>query len=122
MELFNTSLQKLTVRDELMFCKFKMSHNRFERKLTCMSRDIIKEFEEIRRIRMNPSSKEQSSDFGSNETSMSQDLVKVDNLSEYFSIDTCITVSDSSINALKMKLHKTNIYMNKSIKTATHSY
>ena len=86
-----------------------------------MSRDIIKEFEEIRRIRMNPS-KEQSSDFGSNETSMSQDLVNVDNLSDHFSIDTCITVSDSSINALKMKLHKTNIYMNKSIKTATHSY
>ena len=71
---------------------------------------------------MNPSSQEQSSDFGSNETSMSQDLVDVDNLSEHFSIDTFITVSESAIIALKMKLHEINIYMNKSITDMISKY
>ncbi|CAI6355880.1 unnamed protein product [Macrosiphum euphorbiae] len=121
MELFNTSLQKLTVRDE-MFFKFKMSHNRFERKLTYMSRDIIKEFEEIRRIRTSPSSKEQSSDFSSNETSMTQDLDNVDNLSEHLSIDTFIAVSEFEIIALKTKLHEKNIYMNKTITDMISKY
>jgi len=109
------------VRDE-MYSKFKMSHNRFERKLTYMSRDIIKEFEEIRRIRMNPSSEEQSSDFSSNETSMSQDLDNVDNLSEHLSIDTFIAVSEFEIIALKTKLHEKNIYMNKSITDMISKY
>ncbi|XP_060860159.1 dynein regulatory complex subunit 3 [Metopolophium dirhodum] len=121
MELFNTSLQKLTVRDE-MFSQFKMSHNRFERKLTYNSRDIVKEFEEIRRIRMAPSSHEQSSDFDSNETKISQDPDTVENLSEQFSIESFIAISEFEIIALKTKLHEKNIYMNKSITDMISKY
>jgi len=142
MELFNTSLQKycnvipsnnlnilidiiiffrLTVRDE-MFSKFKMSHNRFERKLTYDSRDIVKEFEEIRRIRMAPSSEEQSSDFDSNEIKISQDPDAVENLSEQFSIESFIAISEFEIIALKTKLHEKNIYMNKSITDMISKY
>jgi len=99
-----------------------MSHNRFERKLTYMSRDIVKEFEEIRRIRMAPSSKEQSSDFDLNETSISQDLENVEHLSEQFSIESFIAVSEFEIIALKTKLHEKNIYMNKSITDMISKY
>ncbi|KAL4127254.1 hypothetical protein QTP88_011433 [Uroleucon formosanum] len=120
MELFNTSIQKLTVRDE-MFSKFKMSHNRFERKLTYESRDIVKEFEEIRRMRMAPP-KKQTNDFDTNETSISQDPNEIEYLTEQFSIESFIAVSEFEIIALKTKLHEKNIYMNKSITDMISKY
>jgi len=104
---------RLTVRDE-MFSKFKMSHNRFERKLTYESRDILKEFEEIRRIRMDDPIG-QSYDFDSNEKSISQVSHTIEHISEKFSIETFIVVSEYEIIALKRKLHEKNIYMNKTI-------
>jgi len=110
---------RLTVRDE-MLSKFKMSHNRFERKLTYESRDIVKEFEEIRRIRMTPT-KEQSNDFDINE-SIEQGPDKIEHLSEQFSIESFIAVSEYEIIALKRKLHEKNIYMNKSITDMISKY
>jgi len=111
---------RLTVRDE-MFSKFKMSHNRFERKLTYESRDIVKEFEEIRRIRMAPSD-EQSNDYDTNESSITEDSDEIENVGEQFSIDSFIAVSEFEIIALKTKLHEKNIYMNKSITDMISKY
>lgn len=104
-----------------MFSKFKMSHNRFERKLTYESRDIVKEFEEIRRIRMDPND-EQSNDFDSNEKITSQDFDAILPISEQFSIETFIDVSECEIIALKRKLHEKNIYINKSITDMISKY
>lgn len=112
---------RLTVRDE-MFSKFKMSHNRFERKLTYESRDILKEFEEIRRIRMDDPI-EQSNDFDSNEKSITQGSHTIENIvSEKFSIETFIVVSEYEIITLKRKLHEKNIYMNKTITDMISKY
>jgi len=99
-----------------------MSHNRFERKLTYESRDILKEFEEIRRIRMNDPTEEQSYDFDSNEKSIIQGFNTIDHISEKFSIETFIVVSEYEIIALKRKLHEKNIYMNKSITDMISKY
>lgn len=104
-----------------MFSKFKMSHNRFERKLTYESRDIVKEFEEIRRMRMAPP-KKQTNDFDTNETSISQDPNEIEYLTEQFSIESFIAVSEFEIIALKTKLHEKNIYMNKSITDMISKY
>ncbi|KAE9536918.1 hypothetical protein AGLY_006725 [Aphis glycines] len=120
MELYNTSLQKLTVRDE-MFSKFKMSHNRFERKLTYESRDIIKEFEEIRRLRMEPT-EQQLMDIETNEMGINQDSFGVGVENDHFSIESFVSVSEGDIIIMKRKLHKKNIYMNKTIMDLISKY
>ncbi|XP_060845868.1 dynein regulatory complex subunit 3-like [Rhopalosiphum padi] len=120
-ELYNISLQKLTVRDE-MFTTFKMSHSRFERKLTYESRDIIKEFEEIRRIRLGPT-EEQLIDIETNEKRISQDSSKIErNIQEYYLIESFVSVSEKNIIAMKKKLHQKNIYMNKTIMDLISKY
>jgi len=139
MELYNTSLQKyynvvykieifsfklfffrLTVRDE-MFSKFKMCHNRFERKLTYESRDIIKEFEEIRRLRMEPT-EQQLMDIEINEMDISQDSFGVGVENDHFSIESFVSVSEGDIIIMKRKLHQKNIYMNKTIMDLISKY
>lgn len=113
---------RLTVRDE-MFSKFKVNHNRFERKLTYENRDIIKEFEEIRRLRMEPT-EQQLMDIETNEMGISQDSfgvgVGVEN--DHFSIESFVSVSESDIIIMKRKLHKKNIYMNKTIMDLISKY
>jgi hypothetical protein len=105
-----------------MFSTFKMSHNRFERKLTYESRDIIKEFEEIRRIRLGPT-EEQLIDIETNEKRISQDSAKIErNIQEYFSIESFVSVSEDNIIAMKKKLHQKNIYMNKTIMDLISKY
>lgn len=105
-----------------MFTTFKMSHSRFERKLTYESRDIIKEFEEIRRIRLGPT-EEQLIDIETNEKRISQDSSKMErNIHEYYLIESFVSVSEKNIIAMKKKLHQKNIYMNKTIMDLISKY
>jgi len=99
-----------------------MSHNRFERKLTYESRDILKEFEEVRRIRMDDPTEEQLYNSDSNENSIKQSTHTIEQISEKFSIETFIAVSEYEIIALQRKLHEKNIYMNKSITDMISKY
>ncbi|XP_025192320.1 dynein regulatory complex subunit 3-like [Melanaphis sacchari] len=120
MQLYNTSLQKLTVRDE-MFSTFKMSHNKFERKLTYESRDIIDEFEEIRRIRIEPI-EGQLIDIETNEITNNQNSIRIEKICEHFSIESFVSVTEDEIIVLKRKLHEKNIYMNKTIMDMISKY
>jgi len=99
-----------------------MSHSRFERKLTYESRDIIKEFEEIRRIRLGPT-EEQLIDIETNEKRISQDSSKMErNIHEYYLIESFVSVSEKNIIAMNKKLHQKNIYMNKTIMDLISKY
>lgn len=98
-----------------------MSHIRFERKWTYKSREVLKEFEEVKRIRLQPT-EEQLVDSKKSEKNISQETVVFENAFENFSIESFIAVFEEEVIALKKKLHSRNIYMNKSIMDMISKY
>lgn len=91
-----------------------MAFYTFVREWTQLSRDMVREYEEIRTLRMKHFEKN-SKDYLPSDESLS---VALDNLSikkQFDSVESLISAFDDELLSLTDRLHVKNMYMNKSI-------